>query len=74
MTVDRASVEALKNMLAEIETILSTTTPLPENRCGPNNWIRTIVGLNLGTRRVRRKRIVQSVLVTTISLDEPQRR
>jgi hypothetical protein len=32
MPVDRASVDALKNMLAEIETLLTTTTPLPENR------------------------------------------
>ena len=26
------SIEAIKNMLAEVDLILSTTTPLPENR------------------------------------------
>jgi hypothetical protein len=29
---NRASVEALKNMLSEIDLIISTTVPLPENR------------------------------------------
>ena len=29
---NRQSLEALKNMLAETDLILSTTTPLPENR------------------------------------------
>jgi len=29
---NRASVEALKNMLSEVDLILSTTEPLPENR------------------------------------------
>lgn len=29
---NRQSVEALKNMLSEIDLLLSTTTPLPENR------------------------------------------
>ncbi|HEY1160032.1 MAG TPA: hypothetical protein VGE83_05345 [Terracidiphilus sp.] len=29
---NRASLEALKNMLSETDLILSTTTPLPENR------------------------------------------
>jgi hypothetical protein len=28
----RASIEALKNMLSEVDLILSTTDPLPENR------------------------------------------
>jgi hypothetical protein len=32
MAVDRASLKALRNMLDEIETLISTTTPLPENR------------------------------------------
>jgi hypothetical protein len=32
MAIDRASVEALKNMIAEVELLISTTTPLPENR------------------------------------------
>jgi hypothetical protein len=32
MPTDRASVEALQTMLGEIETLISTTTPLPENR------------------------------------------
>ena len=32
MPFDRASVEALQNMIAEIETIISTTEPMPENR------------------------------------------
>lgn len=29
---NRASIEALKNLLSEVDVILSTTTPLPENR------------------------------------------
>jgi hypothetical protein len=29
---NRASIEALKNLLSETDLILSTTTPLPENR------------------------------------------
>ncbi|PYR90786.1 MAG: hypothetical protein DMF84_19300 [Acidobacteria bacterium] len=29
---DRASLTALRNMIAEVETLISTTTPLPENR------------------------------------------
>src|ERR1017187_2475747 len=29
---NRASLEALKNMLSETDLLLSTTTPLPENR------------------------------------------
>jgi len=29
---NRASIEALKNMLSEVDLILSTTDPLPENR------------------------------------------
>lgn len=32
MPTDRASVEALQNLLDEIETLISTTPPLPENR------------------------------------------
>lgn len=32
MSPDRASIEALKNMIAEVELLISTTTPLPENR------------------------------------------
>jgi hypothetical protein len=32
MPSDRASLDALKNMLSELELLLSTTTPLPENR------------------------------------------
>ena len=32
MFVDPVAVKALHNMLVEIETLLSTTTPLPENR------------------------------------------
>src|SRR5437016_6112624 len=32
MPIDRASVEALKNIIAEVETIISTTAPMPENR------------------------------------------
>jgi hypothetical protein len=30
--VDRASIDALKNMIVEVEQLTSTTTPLPENR------------------------------------------
>jgi hypothetical protein len=30
--VDPVAVKALQNMLGEIETLISTTTPLPENR------------------------------------------
>jgi hypothetical protein len=29
---DHASLAALRNMIAEVETLISTTTPLPENR------------------------------------------
>lgn len=29
---DRSSIDALKSMLAEVELILTTTAPLPENR------------------------------------------
>ena len=29
---DRASLTALRNMIAEVETLISTTVPLPENR------------------------------------------
>jgi len=29
---DRASIEALKNILSEIELLISTTTLMPENR------------------------------------------
>jgi hypothetical protein len=32
MFVDPIAVKALQNMLGEIETLISTTTPLPENR------------------------------------------
>ena len=32
MSTDRASVEALKNIIAEVETLISTATPMPENR------------------------------------------
>jgi len=32
MPTDRTSIEALLNMLAQIETLISTTTPMPENR------------------------------------------
>jgi hypothetical protein len=30
--VDRTSIEALKNMIAEVENLISTTAPMPENR------------------------------------------
>jgi hypothetical protein len=29
---DRSSLEALKNMIEQVELLISTTTPLPENR------------------------------------------
>jgi hypothetical protein len=29
---DRASIEALKNMIAEVENLIATTAPMPENR------------------------------------------
>ena len=29
---DRDSIDALKRMISEVETLISTTTPLPENR------------------------------------------
>jgi hypothetical protein len=29
---DRVAVETLKSMLAEVERLISTTTPMPENR------------------------------------------
>lgn len=32
MPSDRASLEALKNILSEVDVILETTPPLPENR------------------------------------------
>jgi hypothetical protein len=32
MSKDRASVEALKNLIAQVETIIETTEPMPENR------------------------------------------
>lgn len=32
MPTDRASIQALKNLIAETDLILSTTVPLPENR------------------------------------------
>jgi hypothetical protein len=32
MLIDPVPIKALQNMLAEIETLISTTTPLPENR------------------------------------------
>ena len=32
MLIDPIPIKALQNMLAEIETLISTTTPLPENR------------------------------------------
>jgi hypothetical protein len=32
MLIDPVPIKALHNMLAEIETLISTTTPLPENR------------------------------------------
>jgi hypothetical protein len=32
MATDRASLEALANMIAQVEVLISTTAPLPENR------------------------------------------
>jgi hypothetical protein len=32
MATDRASVETLKNMIAQVETLIATTAPMPENR------------------------------------------
>jgi hypothetical protein len=32
MLIDPIPIKALQNMLNEIETLISTTTPLPENR------------------------------------------
>ena len=32
MFVDPVAIKALQNVLGEIETFISTTTPLPENR------------------------------------------
>jgi hypothetical protein len=32
MFVDPVAIKALQNMLGEIETLISSTTPLPENR------------------------------------------
>jgi hypothetical protein len=32
MFIDPISIKALQNMLAEVETLISTTTPLPEDR------------------------------------------
>lgn len=32
MKADRASLKALRNMIDEVENLISTTTPLPENR------------------------------------------
>ena len=32
MPFDPDSVQALKNMIAEVDLLISTTTPLPENR------------------------------------------
>ena len=32
MFVDPVAIKALQNMLGEIETLISTTAPLPENR------------------------------------------
>ena len=31
MLVDPVSMKALQNMIAEVETLISTTTPMPEN-------------------------------------------
>jgi len=30
--VDRSSIAALKNLIAQVETLISTTAPMPENR------------------------------------------
>lgn len=32
MPLDRASVETLKNLIAQVETLIETTAPMPENR------------------------------------------
>ena len=32
MFIDPVAIKALQNVLAELETLISTTTPLPENR------------------------------------------
>jgi hypothetical protein len=32
MLINPVAIKALQNMLGEIETLISTTTPLPENR------------------------------------------
>jgi len=32
MFIDPVAIKALQNVLAEIETLISTTSPLPENR------------------------------------------
>jgi len=32
MLIDPVPIKALQNILGEIETLISTTTPLPENR------------------------------------------
>jgi hypothetical protein len=32
--MDRASIEALQNMIEQVELLISTTTPMPENRSG----------------------------------------
>jgi len=34
MPIDRSSLQALKNMITEVDLILETTPPLPENRTG----------------------------------------
>lgn len=34
MPVDRSSLQALKNLIAEVDLILETCPPLPENRTG----------------------------------------
>ena len=34
MFVDRVAIKALQNMITDVETLISTTTPLPENRTG----------------------------------------
>jgi hypothetical protein len=32
MAIDRNSLEALKNLISQVDLLISTTTPLPENR------------------------------------------
>jgi hypothetical protein len=32
MSLERDSLEALRNMIEQVELLISTTTPLPENR------------------------------------------